>query len=212
MKRLTLATLLIASSAFGATGRVAGSKHDLSSTGPGALRATGESNPCQFCHVSHRAGPGLDNRPEPNASHRPYESSTMAVRPGAPSGASRICLSCHDGTIAVGTTRTGTIELQGGNRPIDAGRKANLGTDLRGTHPISFLPGPSGRSHPPARGDAVRRAPSGQLQCTSCHDPHVEEAAPGTAQFLRKSSEGSVLCATCHAVGAAGAQIGRAHV
>jgi predicted CXXCH cytochrome family protein len=206
MKRLTLATLLIASSALGATGRVAGSKHDLSGTGPGPLRAAGDVSPCLFCHVSHRSAAGLSNRPEPQAAHRPYESSTMAVRPGAPSGASRVCLSCHDGTIAVGTTRTGKIEMVGGNRPIDAGRRSNLGTDLRGTHPISFFPGPSRNTHGPARADAVQLDPSGQLQCTSCHDPHVEEAAPGTAQFLRKTPDGAVLCATCHSVGKAGAE------
>ncbi|HSN13289.1 MAG TPA: hypothetical protein VLT61_01575, partial [Anaeromyxobacteraceae bacterium] len=92
MKWLTLATVLFATPALGASNRVVGSKHDLSATGPGPMRAADDVSPCLFCHVSHRSGAGLSNRPEPQAAHRPYESGTMAVRPGSPSGASRICL------------------------------------------------------------------------------------------------------------------------
>ncbi len=51
MKKALLALLLLAAPAAragGPGGEVVGSKHDLSVRGPGAIRATSESNPCVF--------------------------------------------------------------------------------------------------------------------------------------------------------------------
>lgn len=200
MKKATFAVLLIAEAALAAPGgRVAGSKHDLSSTGPGDYRAASEKSPCVFCHATHGRASGRSNRPETAASHRPYQSSTMKGHAARPTGASRICLSCHDGTIAVGRTRKREIDMVGGNRPIAEGRRSNLGTDLRGTHPVSIHPAPGDGTSRPAPGDAVRLDDTGALQCTSCHDPHAEWGDPVVGKFLVKPSGGSALCASCHA-------------
>ncbi len=199
MKQWILVAAFLASAAHASPGgRVAGSKHDLSVTGPGVYRAASERNPCVFCHISHRSGTGLTNRPDIGGGHRPYDSSTMSTRPGAPTGASRLCLSCHDGTIAVGRTRNGEIAMMGGSSPIAVGRKSNLGTDLRGSHPISFRPAPGRRSALPPSGDAVKLDRSGEVQCTSCHDPHAEWGDPQVGKFLVKPSAGAALCTTCH--------------
>ncbi len=198
MKELLLATALLATArAAGAADRVAGSKHDLSASGPGAYRAVSEQDPCIFCHVSHR-GARLSNRPDIGSGHRPYESTTLSGRPGAPTGASRICLSCHDGTIAPGHTRTRTIAMRTGDAPIAPERHSNLGTDLRSSHPISFRPVPGTRVALPPRGDPVHLDASGQVQCTSCHDPHSEWRDPEVGKFLVKPSAGSALCLSCH--------------
>ena len=84
MKR-SLAALLLLAPAAGlgapATGGVVGSKHDLSVTGPGPIRATDEKSSCVFCHVMHGSAAGaLSGRPDPDAKHVPYTSSTLTAR------------------------------------------------------------------------------------------------------------------------------------
>ncbi len=192
MKKLLLPALLAASAAAAAPS-VTGSKHDLSLTGPGPIRATSETSACAFCHFPHS---GLSNRPDPAAIHVPYESSTLAVRPGAPTGASRACLSCHDGTIAVGQTTGRYLPVNVG--AIPAGRPSNLGTDLRKTHPISTFPSLAGGTRPPRPGDEVKLDRNGFVQCTSCHDPHRERGDPVVGKFLVKPSQRSALCLSCH--------------
>jgi len=198
MKTPTVALLALAgASALAAPGgSVVGSKHDLSVTGPGPIRALSEGNPCVFCHIPHGAREGLSSRPDPAVKHRPYESSTLAARPGAPTGASRICLSCHDGTIAVGRTLHRDIPMT--IATIPAGRRSNVGTDLRRSHPISFQPASGSRTRAPVSGEGVRLDRTGQVQCTSCHDPHVEYVEAGEGQFLVRSVRRSALCLTCH--------------
>jgi predicted CXXCH cytochrome family protein len=194
MRKTALALLLLASSArAGQGGSVIGSKHDLSVTGPGPIRATSEVNPCVFCHVTHGA---RTSRPDLGGIHRPYESSTLSARPGAPTGASRICLSCHDGTIAVGETRKRRIATTLRTLPSD--HPANLGTDLRRTHPVSFRPAATGRIHAPGASDPVKLDGRGEVQCTSCHDPHREFIDPSEGKFLVKTSRNSELCLSCH--------------
>jgi predicted CXXCH cytochrome family protein len=202
MKRLSLAflaALLGPAPALAAPGQVAGSKHDLSVSGPGPIKAVSETEVCIFCHVSHGSRENLSSRPDPAAGHRPYESTTLATRPGAPDGATRVCLSCHDGTIAVGRTVKKDIAMSpaapGGRIP--PGRRSNLGTDLRTTHPVSFAPAPSSRVRSPAPHDDVRLDRAGRMQCTSCHDPHRELGTP-EGKFLVKESRRSELCLSCH--------------
>ena len=194
MKRALLAAVLVAADALAAgRGSVVGSKHDLSVTGPGPIKAVSEPNACVFCHVVHGGGgSGLSSRPDPIAPHRPYESSTMKTRPGTPSGTSRICLSCHDGTIAVGQNRKQRIEVTGTpDGRIPGSRRSNLGTDLRESHPLS-VPGTS-NGHGPVKPDA-----QGLVQCTSCHDPHSEFGGSSEGRFLLQATARSELCAACH--------------
>jgi predicted CXXCH cytochrome family protein len=203
----TTCALVLLSLAPMASAGVAGSKHDLSAKGPGPYRAERETDPCIFCHISHGSGTAsLSNRPETRAQHQPYESSTMQGRAGAPTGASRICLSCHDGTIALGETRGRSIEMREGNRPIGLERRSNLGTDLRRTHPVSVRASGLRKVRPPAMGDPVHVDGAGLVQCTSCHDPHEEWRDPKVGKFLVKSSAHSAICVSCHATSAAAAR------
>ena len=64
------------------------SKHDLSSSGPGTIKATAESDVCGFCHTPHR-GVGetpLWNHAMSTASYIPYSSSTTKATIGQPTG------------------------------------------------------------------------------------------------------------------------------
>ena len=200
-RMLVLATLFLAGAA--SAGGVISSKHDLSTSGPGPIRAIDETRVCIFCHISHGADELGQNRPEGSAIYRLYESTTMRSNVAfSPTGASRLCLSCHDGTIALGETlSTGTIRVVGAD---PSGRlppgPSNLGTDLRRSHPVSFLPAPSDVLRPLAKDEPVKLDRTGQVQCTSCHDPHIEDVDPVRRKFLVKSSRFSELCVTCHAV------------
>ena len=197
-----LATLSVAVAPVHAV--VASSKHNLSVSGPGTVKATGEAEICVFCHAPHNTSPSgqLWNR-RVGASYTPYTSSTLKSIPGQPNGASLLCLSCHDGTIALGEVRNraSTIGMAGGVTTLPAGDTL-LGTDLSDDHPVSFvydaaLRNLRGELADPATlvmPNKVRLDAGSRLQCTSCHDPHDDT----NAKFLVLANTASALCNTCH--------------
>ncbi|BDG07407.1 cytochrome c3 family protein [Anaeromyxobacter paludicola] len=203
MKRiLLLALLALAPGLAAAKSGLLESRHNLSATGPGSIRSTTEKRACIFCHTPHKGASGTENRPRSQALHQHYRSSTMASQGAqSASGASRTCLSCHDGTIAIGQTVSGgSIPMLGtgpGGR-IPTNRPAYLGSDLSGSHPVSFKPMPAGKTRDPVRGDAVKLDRGGNVQCTSCHDPHSEDGDPEQPKFLVKSNKRSAICSSCH--------------
>ena len=204
---LTLLALILAGSGFNATfaasGKgVVGSMHNLSVSGPGNVKANSESQICIFCHIGHNSAPAapLWNRHNPGGGYIPYTSSTMATSPGDPTGTSILCLSCHDGTIALGklVSKKNNIDVRGGpNMP--AGRY-NLTKDLSDDHPISFDYRNSQRVKPlelvsaSNLSGAVKLDDSGQLQCTSCHNAHDDQFG----KFLVTPQENGELCLSCH--------------
>jgi predicted CXXCH cytochrome family protein len=184
-------------------GGVADSPHNLSATGPGAVRAASESAVCKFCHTPHNAKPksALWNRRNPGVTYEPYTSSTALAKPGQPTGTSLLCLSCHDGTIALGELldRRSSVRMAGGVTTIPPGR-AKVGTDLRHHHPVSFVYDASLASRrgelkmPAALSKKVKLDSAGQMQCTSCHDPHDNDLGA----FLVMPNNASRLCVECH--------------
>lgn len=183
---------------------IANTRHNLSANGPGAVKSLGETEVCIFCHTPHgsvRDAP-LWNRFQSAAVYTPYSSSTMKARPGQPTGASKLCLSCHDGTVAMGMVRSrkNQIKMSSGNTVMAAGSRSNLGTDLSDDHPISFvyddaLARMNGELRDPATlTSAVRLDKDSQLQCTSCHDPHSNRYG----KFLVQENNASSLCLQCH--------------
>ena len=127
------AALLAASLAPPARAALVNTKHNLSVSGPGTVKATGETQICIFCHAPHNSSPTppLWNRRSPGSTYTPYTSSTQRAAVGQPTGASLMCLSCHDGTIALGDvlTRAAPISMSGGVTTMPAGA-SRLGTDL----------------------------------------------------------------------------------
>ena len=183
---------------------LATSKHNLSASGPGTVKAVSEPQSCLFCHAPHNASPvaPLWNRSDPGTSYTPYGSSTAVARPGQPTGASLHCLSCHDGTIALGDvlSRSARIGMSGGLTAMPAGN-SNLGSDLSDDHPISFaynatlVAAHNGElANPATLTGKVRLDAAGQMQCTSCHDPHDDS----NGKFLVMPNQASALCQTCH--------------
>jgi predicted CXXCH cytochrome family protein len=199
------------SSLFSANaGSIVNSVHNLSVNGPGTIKASSEANLCIFCHTVHRATgetPLWNHSLSGVTNYIVYGSARLTelnVVVPQPNGASRLCLSCHDGTVALGnvSSRTLPIEMQGGTTTMPSG-PSNLGTDLSGDHPISFLYDSALAARDPQIKDpvhligVVRPDKEGRLQCTACHDPHNNQFG----NFLVMDNSGSALCVTCHQPG-----------
>jgi predicted CXXCH cytochrome family protein len=186
-----------------ASATIQGSAHDFSALDP-------SQRLCIFCHTPHNADTSVTDAPLWNHAvttkiYQLYNSPTMDATVSQPSGASRLCLSCHDGTVAVDSYggRSGVIFL-GGDVAVGA-------DELSNDHPISFtyddaLASVDGELFPPSS------TPSGlgntiahdllfgnQLECSSCHDVHNGPAAAAVNDNLLVITQvQSRLCLTCH--------------
>ncbi|MBN2008540.1 cytochrome c3 family protein [candidate division KSB1 bacterium] len=200
--QFTFAVCLLALGTSVALGQnIQGSAHDFSNDN---WNTTGQI--CIVCHTPHNADATVTNAPLWNhatttATFTTYNSATMQATTGQPDASAKLCLSCHDGTIAVdnyGSQSGGSHFISGGPR---------IGTDLGNDHPISFtynssLASQDGGLHDPSTTNsglggtiAEDMLIGGKMQCASCHDVHN---GSGFAYLLRKSNAGSALCLTCH--------------
>lgn len=138
---------------------IIGTKHDLSSSGTGTIKATaasGVTQKCVFCHTPHsssKAGP-LWNHSLSNATYvvksQPsgfYGDPWRVSLAGQPDGSSRLCLGCHDGTVALGLlvnmpgpAMAGTVAMTGVTAEgwMPSAASGYIGTDLTGKHMISI--------------------------------------------------------------------------
>ena len=111
------------------------SLHNLSVGGPGGTRAQTESQVCVFCHTPHGAtavpGAPLWNRQLSGATYTTYTSSSLdavgvAGQLDQPAGSSRLCLSCHDGTLAIGQVNVRVADAPILVAPASIMRRASL--------------------------------------------------------------------------------------
>lgn len=178
---LALALIVMASPHFAG---IIGSKHDF--------RAAGSSDDtCLYCHVPHvGASNGTPrNRGDNDRIYTLYSSPSLQARPGQPDGSSRICLSCHDGTVAPAQAPGAAASSR-----TTATGAGNLTTDLSDDHPISLSLIPRLDLAPPGHAARVRLDRAGKVQCTSCHDPHDTTYD----FFLLETNRNSRLCLQCH--------------
>ncbi|MBT9171427.1 MAG: hypothetical protein DDT18_01803 [Actinobacteria bacterium] len=215
---------------------IARTVHNMSTTGPGGIRATTEREICVFCHIPHHTpgrGRPLWNHDMPTIGYTMYTSDylTRAGYPvptglgtttGTPGMLSRQCLSCHDGTVAVGAvymvrgTILGDVNIAmsgvtvAGAMPTTA--VGFIGTDLRRHHPvgIEYRPTVAIAFGVGSRTIELLSSPTSPLrlyaigginyvECSSCHDPHLE-----SRKFLRVTTGAnlaaniSTTCNSCH--------------
>ena len=204
---LILLGALVAGPVYGSS--VINTVHNLSAAGPGTIKAVSATDACVFCHTAHHAtgaSPLWNHQMSSVSNYVVYTSARMTslgVTIPQPNGSSRLCLSCHDGTVALGEVSSGRIiTMQNGVTTMPTGT-ANLGTDLSKDHPISFNYDATLAGH-----DADINSPTlpavkalldheSRVQCTSCHDPHNN----ANGNFLVMDNTASKLCLTCHAPG-----------
>lgn len=177
-------------------------KHNLSVSGPGTIKAVSESEICVFCHTPHNSSPRMPlwNRNDPGVTYTLYTSSTTQSNPGQPERSSILCLSCHDGTIALGSvlSRSTPIIFSGGVTTMPPGA-SNLSTNLSDDHPVSFLYNTTlatqdGELVDPSTLTAQVQLEGGYLECTACHDAHSNIFD----DFLVATNQYSDLCLYCH--------------
>jgi hypothetical protein len=173
-----------------------------------------QSNPrieiCVFCHTPHHAMTGNEASEAPlwnhtitAAGYSVYSSPSLNATTFAPTGLSKLCLSCHDGTVAVDSHsgRVGSVTL--GPPGSGFGREGGLiGIDLMDDHPISFvynttlsvadgeLNDPSSTPSGLPGGGTIEEKMlfNGRVECSSCHDVHV------------RRYNSSPACHGCHVV------------
>jgi hypothetical protein len=166
---------------------------------------------CVYCHAPHgtnTATKPLWNRSLSAQTYTPYASASLQSNPSSSlDDPSKLCLSCHDGTIAMGnvgvlggasnptvtlnnTASGGSMPLGRGAADANHGFTRRLGNDLRNDHPISMAYSPA-----LATADGELRSPS--LTGT----PKIGNRTPGASAADKPDlplSEGKVQCSTCH--------------
>ncbi len=236
---LPMAGLLFAGAAW-ANGKglgIAGSPHDFTDgVSPETGLASDETwnarkEICRVCHVPHDHQQAsqrylnglLWNHGVSAANYTMYNASWSSTLNGAqsaqPDGTAKLCLGCHDGTVALDTfdkyAGTAGKEIQNINAAAFKGFQvpgftdgANL--DLRGTHPLSITYDTTAdaKLQPTSTtmgtsGTIASVLDNGKVQCSSCHDVHDQESVPAShllrvAQTVAQGGAASGLCLTCH--------------
>ncbi|MBE0644300.1 MAG: cytochrome c3 family protein [Bacteroidetes bacterium] len=205
IRSLSFLTVVFVLLAFTANAQLTGSAHDFHSL---TWNTSGEI--CLPCHTPHNGSTTLSDAPLWNhaatsSTFTLYSSGTMNATMGQPTGVSKLCLSCHDGSVALDSYggTSGTTYVTGGT---------NFGTDLTNDHPISIsytaaLATADGELHDPTTtlsglsttgnidDDMLFGTAHDKLECSSCHDVHNSGNHGG---LLVKSNAASALCITCH--------------
>jgi predicted CXXCH cytochrome family protein len=181
---------------------VVDTKHNLSISGPGDVKSSVEVRVCIFCHTPHHANQNetvdipLWSRSLSGAVYALYDSSSMQATPGQPTGTSRLCLSCHDGTVALGML-AGGYQLDSDLGAL-AADPTNLTSDLADDHPISVVYDSdlalAAHLHDPSTLPGAIKLENNQVVCSSCHDAHLDYYG----KFLVMENKDGALCLTCH--------------
>ena len=205
MKKLILSIALMTAFSGAALAQITGSAHDFNQGQ--SWNTTGEI--CIVCHTPHNSqtlpdAPLWNHQLSSQSSYTIYDqtvSGTFDATAGQPDGASKLCLSCHDGTVGLGNFGSTT-----GNTNYIPG-SLNLGTNLSNDHPISFLYNialsttDQGLYNPTTTNSGLGGTIqndlliSDKMQCSSCHDVHNKY---NLASLLKVDNTGSALCLTCH--------------
>ncbi len=216
-----------------------GSKHDLTSLNQRAgmeamtgLAFNDYKDPCIYCHLPNYIIDGGEdtlsssqiprwNRLTNEDGYQLYSSLSISSLPDELGAESLLCLSCHDGSMAVDTVVNkpsdwGITDEAPMHMRIDSGGGIDkctqchdgttahkmdsviIGTDLRDDHPIGLrYAGLTGQDEyfRPGLGTEFSNGIKlfdGKVECATCHNVHDDEISP----FLRV--EQRRLCQTCH--------------
>lgn len=191
--------------------------------GPGVGVGSGEEAPDQYDYLPlwnhafstnfvfqmYQNGPGAPAT-GPHASQAIEEFNALGTT--SPHGSSMLCLSCHDGSVAVNTYGVAGWQpgasVSNGASTIANGYVIGKDAYLGNHHPVSFsydnalavdneLRDPSTALTPTTTvRDHLYGAAQDQLECGSCHSVH-NKGNDGESLLWRSDSR-SELCLTCH--------------
>jgi predicted CXXCH cytochrome family protein len=203
------AAALVGLAASGANAQITNSAHDFSSY------AWSGGEICKPCHTPHFAVPEMPrlwNHELTNATYTLEGGGTMTAEDDFDK-VSRMCMSCHDGTVALDSFggQTGANFIPG---------SAKIGTDLADDHPVGsaaeYPPSPlpswwNGAFRPTnAAGTSVTNgantvslkswlnaggATRYVVGCTTCHNAHNRGNFPHMTSITNAAS---AMCLTCH--------------
>lgn len=190
-------------------------------TGPHAIGGAPGGQICISCHAPHRV-PSTLLLWNHTASAATYSWSDATATTGGTtlptniaswSGSTKQCLSCHDGTIQIGSIYVPSTTFNTNT----VGTSAKVGPDLKGNHPVA-VPYPYNNAKNTYNGqttgavltltdyvatpagvkvfaDAAAAGPNNRgIECASCHDPHDNT----NGDYLRVSKTNSAICVACH--------------
>jgi len=182
--------------------------HNLTAASGASVYSQGSLG-CTFCHAPHSGLGGVTplwNQKLSTKTYTAYTSTTYSQQGNTQPTlgiTSSLCLSCHDGTVGVGQSAAyGQLPTVGAMNSVDS-----FGTTLTGSHPFSLvLPikdAPNlaaslvsqGKTADPT--GAVKLI-NGNIECTSCHNPHVQGTDRIAQNFLVRDSSNAQMCLACH--------------
>jgi len=201
---LTLATVALVTPRAAAQTSMVGQAHDFSTNG------WSQGEICKPCHTPHHAlndetGAAVGwlwNHQLTTATYTMYDNTTSSSI-DAFDTLSRLCMSCHDGTVALDSFggSPGSSFIGGGEL---------IGVDLTDDHPVGLT------AVYPEAGDSHFNAavnhklgPNGELKlrpmdiggvqtytvgCMTCHTPHYK----GFDHQMRMTNSSSAMCLSCH--------------
>ncbi len=203
-------------------GNATGSGIEFTDHDPNIWSFGGTVQVCVMCHAPHAsattavAGLLWNHALSTAGSYTLYSSSTMNAVVGQPGPTSKLCLSCHDGTV-------GIMDFGGATGGMSLGdlygtpQGPYLGTTLNRNHPIGItydaaLASADGALVDPTTTDVtIGTSPSktgkisavmlvgGKIECNTCHDVHNKFTVGATYKGLLKVGiAGSALCLKCH--------------
>ncbi|MDD5757483.1 MAG: cytochrome c3 family protein [Desulfobulbaceae bacterium] len=224
---------LVTGTGTGGTG-IVGTKHDLGATGDAQSRI------CVFCHHPHNAlkanqGSGVTavgaysplwNRNMSTLTFTAYNNGnmmgnastsqhTLNAGSNALSGVSLLCMSCHDGVVALdaysqhsGSTLNKGANTANGNITGSAAFGGGTG-DMSNHHPMGFvyatvqsadneIASPNTIMVPNTTVTIGSLLNGGKMECVTCHDVHNTANQANAERFLWRTNNKSNFCLTCH--------------
>jgi predicted CXXCH cytochrome family protein len=236
---ILMGMLVVASLAMAAPGDgITLTKHDLRSASGSTYGTDGENRICIYCHAPHNTLKPADaaanqilyvplwNHEVTTQTYKMYNAGTEVPNDvnhqsqaaaellggKQPGGVSRLCLSCHDGSISTNSYGFApAIEVRGSKKiagvALIGGINGASEYDLSNHHPIGFNYADA-KSHDNELAETTVQLGAnadvtigsllwnGNMECTTCHDVHNTKNTG--EKFLWKSDSGSALCGTCH--------------
>lgn len=231
----TLVAVALAYPIAASAATITNTRHDLAfgNTLAGAIKTTDstETNTCKFCHTPHGAASTLalwNHAASAKTSFtwtdttRTSGGTTLPTALASFKGGTLRCLSCHDGSTALGDINSAVANIaMSGTIGMQVGQSGTAVGNLGSNHPVSIpyvgatgglsaaaFPGNGYVSSVGSCANSTTFCPTGTpavtlygtaltdltVECSSCHEPHDNT----NTKFLRTSNAGGALCKACH--------------